>query len=161
MPLILTHLSRSRSTRILWLLEEIGCEYELVLAGEGETFSLRDGQTTIHETGAMNEWLCETWGQSLWRAPTHPSRLAWLDWLHFGETLLAGPTDGVSSKLNLLSDWLEASEWLLDEFSGVDCQVGYSLWALSQKTDLKDRPPLTSYLKRCQSRPAFGFATGR
>lgn len=174
----LRHVVNLRSLRILWLLYEIGCEFELELI---PTASLRealhpevapaltDDDVTIHETGAMTEWLCETRARHLWRMPGANGRIGWLDWLHFGETLAAkvairpaeagNPKEARSPELDAaldtLSRWLEKSDWLLEEFSGVDCQVGYSLWVTSQANILKGHPSLSAYLQRCGDRPAF------
>ena len=193
--LTLWHAPLSRSMRILWLLEEIGCPYrlELIDLTDGSTRrppydaihpvgrapALRDGDTTIHESGAMTEWLCETRAPRLWRAPGEAGRLGWLDWLHFGETLcqhvanltqqhvfLREPsqrspvlirleTARLSRALGLVERTVTESEWLLSEFSGVDCQVGYSVWIAGRFVDLAQRPALAAYRDRCAARPAF------
>ncbi|WP_128255652.1 glutathione S-transferase family protein [Falsirhodobacter deserti] len=187
--LTLWHVPQSRSLRVLWLLEEIGCPYTLVALDHrglhdalhpDRVPALRDGKTTIHETGAMTEWLCETRAPHLWRAPGDAGRMAWLDWLHFGETLgqhVAAldqsrasqalsverlEADRLTQTLALLEDWLHQSDWLLSEFSGVDCQVGYSVWAAAHLLGLEGRPALAAYRDRCTARPAFrrALATG-
>ncbi len=170
--LILWHAPLSRSTRILWLLEEIGCSYRLETLDSARSLeaalhptrlpALRDGDVTIHETGAMTEWLCETRAQHLWRTPGASGRLGWLDWLHFAETLVhhvarsveTGATEQVSGALALLNNWLDGSEWLLSEFSGADCQIGYSVWIAAHVAPLDDYPALSAYLARCLERPA-------
>jgi glutathione S-transferase len=174
--LTLWHVPGSRSTRILWLLEEIGCEYQLeTLASPGtldaalhppRAPALRDGTVTMHETGAMTEWLCETRAVHLWRAPGASGRIGWLDWLHFAETLLqhvarraeAASAERLSGALDLLADWLAGSEWLLSEFSGADCQVGYSVWIAAQVRSIESHPALRDYLARCTARPGFSAA---
>lgn len=192
--LTLWHVPLSRSMRILWLLEEIGCDYELKLMdlADGSTRrppydaihpvgrvpALRDGDSTIHESGAMTEWLCETRAPQLWRAPGTAGRLAWLDWLHFGETLgqhIANLTQQhiflrdegrspmlmrleaarLSRALRLVETCVTGKEWLLSGFSGVDCQVGYSVWIASRFVSFADRPALAAYRDRCAARPAF------
>ncbi|MGZ3217168.1 glutathione S-transferase family protein [Paracoccus sp. T5] len=176
--LTLWHVPHSRSTRILWLLEEIGCDYALERLDAPDTLqaalhpprppALRDGKVTMHETGAMTEWLCETRAPDLWRAPGASGRIGWLDWLHYSETLLQqvarraepGASDRLAQGLTLLDDWLDGSEWLLSEFSGADCQIGYSLWAAAQVTSLEACPALEDYLARCKARPAFRTALG-
>lgn len=176
--LTLWHAPLSRSTRIHWLLEEIGCSYRLERLPSSRTLeaalhperppALRDGEVMMHETGAMAEWLCETRGAGLWRAPGAPGRVGWLDWLHFAETMVqhvarkeeAGAAQRLGAALDLLSDWLEGSEWLLSHFSGADCQVGYSVWTASQVERLDHHPALTAYLARCAARPAFQTAFG-
>ena len=77
--LTLWHVPASRSTRVRWLLEEIGCAYRLETLTSPDSIdaalhpprapALRDGNVTMHETGAMTEWLCETRAVHLWRAP--------------------------------------------------------------------------------------------
>lgn len=177
----LRHIPWSRSLRILWLLEEIGCDYDLEIVKEGDSLhdalcpvarvpALRDGDITMHETGAMTEWLCETRAPHLGRAPGSAGRPGWLDWLHFGETLvlyvvavqIKGGNNSDSDEmqrlehgLGLLGDWIEDSEWLLSDFSGVDCHVGYSLWVTSHVVGLDRHPVLQAYLSRCAARDAF------
>ncbi len=99
----LHHCAQSRSFRTLWLLHEMGLEFELVrhslLSGElrdaaylalspaGRVPALEiDGQV-LFESGAIAEYLCETRASPLWRAPGDPERADWLQWLHFAETI--------------------------------------------------------------------------
>jgi glutathione S-transferase len=176
--LTLWHVPFSRSTRILWLLGETGCDFRLETLASPATLddalhpprppALRDGDVTMHETGAMAEWLCETRAPDLWRAPGASGRIGWLDWLHFGETLLqhvarrAEPAAGdrLSAALDLLEDWLGGSDWLLSEFSGADCQVGVSVWLAAHVRPLNTRHAVNGYLSRCAARPAFRAAIG-
>jgi len=171
--LILYHVPYSRSTRVLWLLGEVGCDFKVVTRPSPATLedalhparlpALREGDATMHETGAMAEWICETRAPDLWRAPGASGRIGWLDWLHFGETLLhhvarrtePAASARLSSALDTLEAWLSGSEWLLSEFSGADCQVGYSVWMAAQVRPLDGRPALRGYLSRCSTRPAF------
>lgn len=99
----LWHVPLSRSMRVLWLLEEIGCPYDLreisFVDGSmrrapyadihpvGRSPAMQVGDIVFHESGAMVEWLCETRAPDLWRAPGDEGRIGWLDWLHFAETL--------------------------------------------------------------------------
>jgi glutathione S-transferase len=174
--LTLWHVPASRSTRVRWLLEEIGCAYRLETLTSPDSIdaalhpprapALRDGNVTMHETGAMTEWLCETRAVHLWRAPGASGRIGWLDWLHFAETLLqhiarraeAAAAARLSGALDLLEDWLDGSEWLLSEFSGADCQVGYSVWMAAQVRPMDTHPALREYLARCMARPGFRAA---
>lgn len=192
---LLWHVPLSRSMRVMWLLEEIGQPYRL------ETLSFFDGSLrqppyaqvhptgrvpalqidgiTLHESGAMIEYLCETKAQMLWRAPGTPDRGGWLDWLHYAETLGQHLANLTQHHIVLREDWqrsptvmkLEAArlsralrlveqavtgqDWLLGTFSGVDCAVGYSVHLAARFVRFEDRPALAAYRDRIAARPAF------
>lgn len=162
--LILWHAPLSRSTRVLWLLHEIGCPFELRLLPPAEGLdppkppALQDGETRMHETGAMIEWLCETRGPGLWRRPGGEGRIGWLDWLHFGETLLtrlSGDPARLEAALDLLEGHFASHDWLLGSFSGADCQLAVSLWLIRRQGRLGARPRISRYLETCLIRPAL------
>jgi glutathione S-transferase len=106
--IVVHHLNNSRSQRVLWLLEELGVPYEVkryerdaqtmlappellavhplgkspIITDDGVT----DGDRTIAETGAIVEYLVETYGQGrLVPAAGTPERLRWTYWLHYAE----------------------------------------------------------------------------
>ncbi|HQR20910.1 MAG TPA: glutathione S-transferase [Burkholderiaceae bacterium] len=97
------HLNNSRSQRVLWLLEELGVEYEIkkyerdpktMLAPPelravhplGKSPVITDGDLTIAESGAILEYLVERYDHgALAPAPGTPERLRWSYWLHFAE----------------------------------------------------------------------------
>lgn len=97
------HLNDSRSQRILWLLEELGVEYEVVryerdattrLAPDalkqihplGKSPVLTDGELRLHESGAITEYLIRTYGAGR-LAPEQGSAEydAYVEWLHYAE----------------------------------------------------------------------------
>ena len=196
--LVLWHVPLSRSMRALWLLHEIGCDFRLntldffdgsmrqpPYAGihpAGRVPALQDGEVTLHESGAITEWLCETRAPHLTRAPGMADRAGWLDWLHFGETLgqhLANLTQHhivlreewqrsptvmkleaarLSRARTLVEQRLSGRDWLLGTFSGVDCQIGYAVWMAARFVRFDDRPALAAYAARCAARPAFQAA---
>lgn len=97
------HLNNSRSQRILWLLEELGLEYEIkryerdpktMLAPPslrevhplGKSPVISDGEATVAESGAIIEYLLERHGggRLVPRAGT-PERLRYTYWLHYAE----------------------------------------------------------------------------
>ena len=97
------HLNNSRSQRILWLLEELGLEYDIkryerdphtMLAPEslraihplGKSPVITDGDLTIAESGAIIEYLLEKYGDGrLIPALDDPERLRYTYWLHYAE----------------------------------------------------------------------------
>jgi glutathione S-transferase len=97
------HLNNSRSQRILWLLEELGCEYEirkyqrdpktLLAPAElrrvhplGKSPVNTNGADTIAESGAIIEYLVDTYGEGRLRPPDGtPERRRYTYWLHYAE----------------------------------------------------------------------------
>lgn len=99
--LTLIHAPRSRSGRILWLLEELGADYEVRYVsirrwdGSGAADDnnphphkqvpalLHDG-SLITESTAITQYLTELYPDSeMGRAPGHPERGAYLSWLAY------------------------------------------------------------------------------
>ena len=97
------HLNNSRSQRILWLMEELGLEYEIKRYERDKTTmrapaSLRtvhplgkspvitEGDVTVAESGAIIEYLIERHGNGRFvPAVGTPDRLRYTYWLHFAE----------------------------------------------------------------------------
>ena len=97
------HLNNSRSQRILWLMEELGLEYEIKRYERDKTTmrapaSLRtvhplgkspvitEGDVTVAESGAIIEYLIERHGGGRFvPAAGTPDRLRYTYWLHFAE----------------------------------------------------------------------------
>lgn len=109
MTITLHHLRFSRSTRIIWLLEEMGIDYDLVQHDRNpQTNRSQDDLAAIHplskaptividgytmvESGAIIEYLIEAYGEGKWApAPGHADRAAYLEWLQFAEGTMAMP----------------------------------------------------------------------
>ena len=101
--LIVHHLENSRSQRILWLLEELGVEYEIKAYKRdpetslappdmrdvhplGKAPMITDGDVTIAESGAIIEYLMDTYDDGTLRPPAGtPERRTWTYWLHYAE----------------------------------------------------------------------------
>ena len=96
------HLNNSRSQRILWMLEELGVPYEVkryqrepsmqapaalkAVHPLGKSPVITDGDKTIAESGAIIEYLNETYGAGrLSPAPGTPERLRYTYFLHYAE----------------------------------------------------------------------------
>ena len=99
----LHHLENSRSQRILWLLEELGVEYEvesyrrdaasglappelLEVHPLGKSPVITDEGVTVAESGAIIEYLVHTYDDGRLLPPDgSPERLAYTYWLHYAE----------------------------------------------------------------------------
>lgn len=100
--IVLHHSPRTRSLRVVWLLEELGVPYELRamtftpdvlqhadylrLSPLGKVPALEDGEVRLFESGAIVEYLVERYGDGR-LAPDigTPARAAYLQWIHFAE----------------------------------------------------------------------------
>jgi glutathione S-transferase len=120
--IVVHHLERSRSQRVLWLLEELGVDYDVVrYARDPETLlapaSLRevhplgkspvvtDGALTLAESGAIVEYLVDTYGAGRLAPPAgSPERLRYTYWLHYAEGSAMPPL-----LLKLVFDRLESA----------------------------------------------------
>ncbi len=128
----LHHLNQSRSKRIIWLLEELGLEYQIVpykrdsvtflappelknIHPLGKSPVIEDGEKVIAESGAITEYLIERYGSgSLAPARDSDAYVDYLQWLHFAESSAMLPLllkmfvskDG--AKTNFLGDYANA-----------------------------------------------------
>jgi len=99
----LHHCPQTRSMRTLWLLNELGEPFRLVvhpfdrslrrpeflsLSPAGRVPALEIDGERMFETGAITEYLCERYSpERLGRSATSLDRMAWLVWVHFAETV--------------------------------------------------------------------------
>ena len=97
------HLENSRSQRILWLLEELGVEYEIKRYGRDKRTNLAppelleihplgkapvivDADVTVAESGAIIEYLVNKYDDgTLLPEQGSPERFAYTYWLHYAE----------------------------------------------------------------------------
>ena len=101
--ILVHHLADSRSQRVLWLLEELGLPYEvkryerdprtrlapaelLAVHPLGKSPVIQDGGVTVAETGAIVEYLLDTYGAGRLKPPagTEAAR-RFTYWLHYAE----------------------------------------------------------------------------
>ncbi|MDZ7954873.1 glutathione S-transferase [Nostoc sp. DedQUE09] len=101
--IVVHHLNNSRSQRVLWLLEELGIEYEIkfyerdaktMMAPEslrqvhplGKSPVITDADLAIAESGAIIEYLIDRYGNGqLVPASGTPEHLRYKYWLHYAE----------------------------------------------------------------------------
>lgn len=97
------HLNNSRSQRVLWLLEELGLDYEVVhyqrdaktmlapaalrrIHPLGKSPVIVDGDITVAESGAIIEYLVDGHGKGrLKPKPGTPAQRRYTYWLHYAE----------------------------------------------------------------------------
>lgn len=100
----LHHVPFSRSFRALWLMTELGLEFEiaaydirdgsmrapemLAVSPAGRVPALEIDGISVFESGAILEYLCETRpGRGFGCPPGHPERVRYLEMMHFAETM--------------------------------------------------------------------------
>lgn len=102
------HLNNSRSQRILWLLEEIGLEYE-IKKYQRDTATMRapkalrdvhplgkspvisEGEIVVAESGAIIEYLVDTHAPALKPEAGSAAHREYVYWMHFAEGSLMTP----------------------------------------------------------------------
>ena len=108
--IVVHHLNNSRSQRVIWLLEELGVDYEIkhyqrdpktMLAPKsllkihplGKSPVITDGDITVAESGAIIEYLIDRYDveHKLVPAAGTPTRLRYTYWLHFAEGSAMSP----------------------------------------------------------------------
>jgi glutathione S-transferase len=107
--IVVHHLNNSRSQRILWMLEELGLDYEIkhyqrdretMLAPQslkeihplGKSPVISDGDIVVAESGAIIEYLAQTYGRGLLIPPPESAEYRqYIYWLHFSEGSLMPP----------------------------------------------------------------------
>lgn len=101
--IVVHHLENSRSQRVLWLLEELGLEYELVqykrnpatllappelrkIHPLGKSPVVTDDGTTLAESGAILEYLVRRYGGGRLIPPADtPEHVRFTYWMHYAE----------------------------------------------------------------------------
>ncbi len=192
----LYHVPGARSMRTLWLLHELDLRFEtvtlaftmsalrspdyLAVSPLGRVPCLVDGDVSLIESGAICQYLCETYDDgTLHRPPGHPERFEWLQWLHYAETAAVHGASLVQQRvfikpearspvvqklesrrlykaLEVLDRHLADREYLLASgFSAVDTAVGYSAHLAQELIELDDLSALAAWYARLAARPAF------
>ena len=187
------HLNNSRSQRILWLLEELGTPYEIVKYQRmsplpmappelkevhplGKSPVITDGAKTIAESGAIVEYLIDTYGKGRLK-PAHGTDDYWkyVEWMHYAEgsamlplllALYAGLLgDGaaplrprndseITNQLDYMKDGLGSRKFFVgNDLTGADIQLLFVLEAAGGR--LEPYPALVAYRDRMHARPAW------
>ncbi len=187
------HLNNSRSQRILWLLEEIGASYEIVHYKRGTPVPLAppelkavhplgkspvitDGNKTIAESGAIVEYLIDTYGNGRFKPkPGTEDYWKYVEWMHYAEgsamlplllALYSGMLGEAAAALKPRVDseiannlsYMESSLgerpfFVGNDLTGADIQILFVLEAAGAR--LEPYPNLVKYRARMQDRPAY------
>ena len=187
------HLNNSRSQRILWLLEELGLPYEIVKYQRMEGIPLAppelkqvhplgkspvidDGDRRIAESGAIVEYVIDTYGNGRLR-PKAGTDDYWryVEWMHFAEgsamlpllmalyatflgdaaAVLQPRIDAeIESHFSYMESRLGDRPFFVgDELTGADIQLLFVLEAAGGR--LAPYPKLVAYRDRMHARPAW------
>jgi glutathione S-transferase len=187
------HLNNSRSQRILWLLEELGTPYEIVKYRRMEPMPLAppelrevhplgkspvitDGGRTIAESGAIVEYLIDTYGKGKMK-PKAGTDDYWryVEWMHYAEgsamlplllalyagllgdgaAMLRPRIDGeIANNLSYMETGLDGRQFLVgNDLTGADIQLLFVLEAAGSR--LEPYAALVAYRDRMHARPAY------
>jgi glutathione S-transferase len=175
---------RSRAFRCIWMLEELGVEYEVEATGwtggetrtpeflainpNGKIPTLVDGDLFVWESFAINHYLVRKYRGPL--TPDSPEAYGlayrWSFWAmgefegpidavaRFGVDL---PDDWAATPLRVLDGGLESSDWLGgDAFGVADLNVAVMFQRPQlAEVDRRPFPNVHAWLKRCRGRGAF------
>jgi glutathione S-transferase len=171
----------SRSPLVNWACLELAVPFEMGDLDEnphpfGQMPCLTDGEAVIFESGAILQYLQQTYGQA---SPADAaSILSWIVWANASFDpicFLETPTGKVydtalrqpNKKVKQLNDLLEQTDWLVgsgDTFTVADVAIAsYGLYVLLFFPDVsiaKHWPALAKYLLRAVQRPNYGKAFG-
>ncbi len=187
------HLNNSRSQRILWLLEELGTPYEIAkyqrmeglpLAPPelkqvhplGKSPVITDGGKTIAESGAIVEYIIDTYGGGRMK-PARGSDDYWkyIEWMHYAEgsamlpllmalysgflgdaaAILRPRVDSeIANNLSYIENALQGREFFVGTgLTGADVQMLFVLEAAGAR--LEPYPAAVGYRDRMHARPAY------
>ena len=192
----LHHSPQTRSMRSLWLLHEIGVDFELItypfdaaikspeylsLNPAGRVPTLEIDNEVIWESGAIAEILCERFSPDVMgRFRGHKERAAWLNWLHYAETIsqhtaaltqqhialfddhMRSPTvmkieaKRLAKTFGAVNAALKGNDYLLPSgFSAADIGVGQAVFMGKHYVKLDSFPELAKWFSRISARPAY------
>lgn len=190
----LHHAHQTRSMRSLWLLHELGLDFDLVIRPLDKTLrqepyrslnptgrvpTLEIDGHVLTESGAIAEYLCERFPQAgLGRDPGHVERAAWLNWIHFAETISQHSAALTQQHIVIYADHMRSAvvmqleakrlaktlatveealqgDYLLSDFSAADIGVGQAVYMAQHFVRLDPFPKLRIWFDRITARDAF------
>ena len=193
----LHHVPQSRSMRSLWLLHEMGLDFDVQeypfdktlreepyrsLNPTGRVPTLEIDGVVLTESGAIAQYLCARFpDRGLGRDPSHPDFAAWLNWIHFAETISQHCAALTQQHIALYEDWMRSptvmqleakrlaktigtveqglrGDYLLGAFSAADVGVGQAVYMARHFVRLDPFPNVAAWYDRLSARPAFQAA---
>jgi len=145
------HLNNSRSQRVLWLLEELGLEYEIrhyqrdpvtnlapaelkAIHPLGKSPVITEGDKVIAETGAIVEYLIR----------------------NHGDGSMIPPRDEIKKQIDYIEYHLIGHDWFAgDEISGADIMMIFPLEACKARGRLKGYESCIEFVEKVHKRPAY------
>jgi glutathione S-transferase len=150
----------------------------------GRVPALEDGELTIFESGAIVQYVLEKYGNGKMLPTTSsPNYPNYLQWLHYAEGMIMPQINiivvetiflpeerrnqtNVDRATKLLTRMLTAidlhmqgREFLAGEFSGADIMTGHACIVSGRLgADISDKPHVSAYIERLESRPALKTA---
>jgi len=169
------HLTRSRSERIVWLMEELGLEYRL------DIHRREANGIVLAESGAIVDYIVHRYGKGrLAVASQAPEYAGYLYWLHFAEGSLmslmlivltvsripeakespvrARLADRMARMLALVDEKLAGHDYFAGgEFTAADVMMVFPLTTMRHflDYDLSPYANIRAYLARIEARPAY------
>jgi glutathione S-transferase len=186
---------QSRAARALWCARECGIEFEHLGADSaalkadpdfaranpnGKVPAMVDGDLTLFESMAINLYLAQKYGKTLWPASVEDQGRTY-QWSFWGMTELEKPLltividtfmtppdkknpkavedakTALHKPLGILNGELKGRQYLLgDTFTIADLNLAAVMaWAKLAKVDMTGNSDAANWLDRCLSRPAF------
>lgn len=198
MSLVVHHLNNSRSQRVLWALEELGLPYEIrhyqrdavtnlappelkAIHPLGKSPLLEDNGTVIEESGAIIQYLLDTYGKGRFQpAPGTPEALKHLQWMHFAEGSAMTPillqlytsrlgdaasplapriNEQLSSHFAYLENELRPSgHFVGDDLTGADMMLSFPAEIAVTQGQSEKYPKLAAFVAAIHARPAWQVA---
>lgn len=195
--MLLCYAPQSRAVRAAWAMEELGIDYEVERYSVGDPNlrtpefraknpngrvpTLIDGDITLHESGAIVEYLLAKYSDGALvpdvSAAEYPQ---YLQWFHYTEGMIMPQINNlvVETKLlppekssevharratKLLTQILAAvdaqmdgRDYIIGDFSGADLMIGHAVvMAERLGADMSAYDNLRAYAERIEARPAF------
>jgi glutathione S-transferase len=198
MSLVVHHLNNSRSQRVLWALEELGLAYEIrhyqrdavtnlappelkAVHPLGKSPLLEDSGTVIEESGAIIQYLLDTYGKGRFQpAPGTPEALKHLQWMHFAEGSAMTPillqlytsrlgdaaaplapriNEQLASHFGYLENELRPSGYFIgDDLTGADMMLSFPAEIAVMQGHGAAYPKLAAFVAAMHARPAWKVA---